>query len=147
MTLRDPIRPPRLRPGDTIGIVSPSHSGAALFPHRLERGIQHLESLGYRVTVAPHALNKMAVRSNKRTGFRMFSSPYSSPFVSRGLQTSHHSAKFREDTTWPCRAAPPLVGKAVSVSRMPFARRRLCYTAVSGARKAVRFRGCRGACG
>jgi muramoyltetrapeptide carboxypeptidase len=47
----------RLRPGDTIGIVSPSFGAAGLFPHRVERGVQHLESLGYNVKIGPHALN------------------------------------------------------------------------------------------
>jgi hypothetical protein len=31
--------PARLKPGDTIGIVSPSWGGAGLFPQRLEKGI------------------------------------------------------------------------------------------------------------
>ena len=49
-------KPPHLRPGDTIGIVSPSWSGAALFPHRLQAGLAQLERMGYRVKIAPHAL-------------------------------------------------------------------------------------------
>lgn len=52
------IRAPRLERGDTVGIVSPSWGGAGLFPHRLERGIHHLEALGFRVKIAPHALNQ-----------------------------------------------------------------------------------------
>jgi len=52
------IQAPRLEPGDAIGIVSPSWGGAGLFPHRLERGIQHLEALGFRVKIAPHARNQ-----------------------------------------------------------------------------------------
>lgn len=44
-----------LRPGDTIGIISPSWCGPAVFPHRVERGVQFLESFGYRVRLAPHA--------------------------------------------------------------------------------------------
>ncbi len=52
------MRAPRLRPGDTIGIVSPSAGVAALFPHRVERGARHLESLGFRVIFAPHARNR-----------------------------------------------------------------------------------------
>lgn len=47
----------RLRPGDTIGIVSPSWYGGELFAHRVERGVAMLESIGFRVTIAPHALN------------------------------------------------------------------------------------------
>lgn len=49
------IRPQALQPGGTIGIVTPSWCGPAVFPHRLERGRQFLESLGYRVVLAPHA--------------------------------------------------------------------------------------------
>ncbi len=51
------IRPNRLQPGDTIAIVSPSWGGPAVFPHRLEQGIQQLEALGYTVIIAPHAKN------------------------------------------------------------------------------------------
>ena len=52
------IRPPRLRRGDTVGIVSPSWGGAGLFPHRTKRGVEHLRSLGFEVRIAPHALNR-----------------------------------------------------------------------------------------
>lgn len=52
------IRPPRLRPGDTIGIISPSSGLAASIPHRIERGARRLEALGFRVTFAPHALEE-----------------------------------------------------------------------------------------
>jgi muramoyltetrapeptide carboxypeptidase LdcA involved in peptidoglycan recycling len=57
MTRPAPIKPPHLQPGDTIGILSPSWGGAGLFPHRVELGVKALESLGFRVTLAPHALN------------------------------------------------------------------------------------------
>jgi muramoyltetrapeptide carboxypeptidase LdcA involved in peptidoglycan recycling len=53
-----PTRPAALRPGDTIGIVSPSWGGPAFFPHRLERGIAQIEAMGYRALVAPHARNQ-----------------------------------------------------------------------------------------
>jgi muramoyltetrapeptide carboxypeptidase LdcA involved in peptidoglycan recycling len=52
------LKPPRLRPGDTIGIVSPAWGGAGAHPHRTERGIQYLRSLGFRVKIAPHALSQ-----------------------------------------------------------------------------------------
>ena len=45
----------RLRPGDTIGIVSPSWGGPAAYPHRLDNGVSFLKSQGYRVRVATHA--------------------------------------------------------------------------------------------
>jgi len=51
------LKPPRLRQGDTIGIVSPSWGGGAHFPHRIERGVAHLRSMGFQVKLAPHALN------------------------------------------------------------------------------------------
>lgn len=52
------IKAPKLKPGDTIGIVSPSWGGAGLFPHRVEQGVRCLQSLGYRVKLAPHALHQ-----------------------------------------------------------------------------------------
>ena len=52
------IRPRRLQPGDTVGIVSPSWGGAGRFPHRVERGVQYLESLGFKVRIGSHALNQ-----------------------------------------------------------------------------------------
>ena len=51
------VKPARLRRGDTIGIVSPSWYGGDTFAHRITRGVNHLESLGFRVKIAPHALN------------------------------------------------------------------------------------------
>ena len=51
------MKPVRLRRGDTVGIVSPSWYGGDAFTHRIERGVAHLESLGFRVIIAPHALN------------------------------------------------------------------------------------------
>ena len=52
------VRPARLRPGDTVGIVSPSWGGAGAFPHRVELGVNHLQSLGFKVKIAPYALNQ-----------------------------------------------------------------------------------------
>ena len=52
------ILPPRLEPGDAVGIVSPSWGGAGMFPHRTERGVQHLQSLGFEVKMARNALNQ-----------------------------------------------------------------------------------------
>ncbi len=52
------IKPPRLKPGDTIGIVSPSWGGAGAFPHRVEQGIRQLEGMGFKVRLAPHALGQ-----------------------------------------------------------------------------------------
>jgi len=48
------MKPPALRPGDSIGVVALSWNGPATYPHRVERGRRYLESLGYRVVLAPH---------------------------------------------------------------------------------------------
>ena len=52
------MKAPRLRSGDSVGIVSPSWGGAAMFPHRVARGVGQLESLGFRVKFGRHALNE-----------------------------------------------------------------------------------------
>jgi muramoyltetrapeptide carboxypeptidase len=54
----NPIFPPRLQKGASIGIVSPSWGGAGRFPHRIEQATRHLESLGFKVKFAAHALNQ-----------------------------------------------------------------------------------------
>ncbi len=48
------IRPPRLRPGDTIGLVTPGR--LAKFPRRIERGVAELRRLGFEVRFGEHAL-------------------------------------------------------------------------------------------
>ena len=50
---------PALRPGDTIGIVSPSWFGGEAFIPRARRGVATLERLGFRVRVGEHAFNSM----------------------------------------------------------------------------------------
>lgn len=57
-------KPPRLQPGNTIGIISPSWGGGAHYPHRIERGVAHLRSLGFQVKTAPHALNSIGFVSD-----------------------------------------------------------------------------------
>src|SRR5438874_8903292 len=49
------VKPPRVRPGDTVAIVSPSAPAFGRFPHRGERGTAYLESLGLRVRPMRHA--------------------------------------------------------------------------------------------
>jgi muramoyltetrapeptide carboxypeptidase len=49
------IKPPALRPGDTIGVVAP---GAAVDREFLERGVGALNSMGFRVKVSNHALDR-----------------------------------------------------------------------------------------
>jgi muramoyltetrapeptide carboxypeptidase LdcA involved in peptidoglycan recycling len=53
-----------LLPGDTVAIVSPSWGGAGLFPHRVERGVLHLQKLGFKVKIGTHALNQLGFVSD-----------------------------------------------------------------------------------
>jgi muramoyltetrapeptide carboxypeptidase len=59
------IRPPALRPGDVVGIVSPSALTAAHVPRRLSRGLAELERRGFRVRMAEHAADAAARRADK----------------------------------------------------------------------------------
>ncbi len=52
------MKPSVLKPGDTIGIVSPSWGGASLYPRRVQRGKEYLESLGFEVIIAEHAAGR-----------------------------------------------------------------------------------------
>jgi muramoyltetrapeptide carboxypeptidase LdcA involved in peptidoglycan recycling len=54
------MKPGRLQPGDTIAVVSPSWGGAGAFPHRVEQAIQHIQALGFKARLAPHALNQLS---------------------------------------------------------------------------------------
>jgi muramoyltetrapeptide carboxypeptidase len=49
------VKPPALRPGATLAIVSPA---SAAKPELVERGIAHLQRLGYRPVLGAHALDK-----------------------------------------------------------------------------------------
>lgn len=81
------IKPPRLKFGDAIGIVSPSWGGAGAFPHRVAQGVQCLRKLGFDVRLAKHALNRKGFVSDtpeNRAQDRhdMFANPASfSPFL------------------------------------------------------------------
>src|SRR6185369_3560412 len=46
------LKPPRLRRGDVIGLVSPA--GAPSSVEKIARGVDYLEGLGYRVKLGPH---------------------------------------------------------------------------------------------
>jgi muramoyltetrapeptide carboxypeptidase LdcA involved in peptidoglycan recycling len=48
-------RPPIPTPGSMIAIVCPSAPAVAAFPHRVERGIAFLESLGFKAKLMPNA--------------------------------------------------------------------------------------------
>ncbi len=50
------IKPNQLKKGDVIGIVSPSSPLAGLLPHRVEKGIKMIESLGYKAIIGKNAL-------------------------------------------------------------------------------------------
>lgn len=51
------IKPPRLKPGDTVAAISLSSGMAEMFPHRYEAGKRQFEStFGVRVIEAPNAL-------------------------------------------------------------------------------------------
>lgn len=47
------IKPPKLHPGDTIAVLSPSWGGPGVFPHIFENGLKNLQSLGFRVKEFP----------------------------------------------------------------------------------------------
>ena len=53
--MRELRRPPRVRPGDTVAIVSPSFGAVGAWPHRVERATAYLEGLGLGVRVMPNA--------------------------------------------------------------------------------------------
>src|SRR5947207_8451528 len=46
------LKPPRLRRGDVIGLISPA--SAPLLAEKIEKGVRYLERLGYRVKRAEH---------------------------------------------------------------------------------------------
>lgn len=58
------MKAPDLRPGDQVGIVSPSWGGPGILPHRLENGVRQLERLGIRVMLGRHALNPGGIVSD-----------------------------------------------------------------------------------
>jgi len=51
------LKPRALRPGDTIGVISPSWGGAGLFPHRCAAAQRQLTAMGLQLRFAKHALN------------------------------------------------------------------------------------------
>lgn len=70
---RPNIKPPALRPGDTVGVVAPA---AAVEREYLERGVAALRAMGYGVKVSPHVLDRAgvlagedAVRATELTSF------------------------------------------------------------------------------
>jgi muramoyltetrapeptide carboxypeptidase len=51
--MMDIIKPKRLCEGDTISVISASSDAASKFPHRLTRGVEQLERMGYKVKILP----------------------------------------------------------------------------------------------
>jgi len=51
------VKPPRLKQGDTIGLISPSWCGAGMVPHRYKNGIKNLFQLGFRTLIGAHTLD------------------------------------------------------------------------------------------
>ena len=47
LAIKSSLKAPGLRPGDYVGLVSPSSGAVATFPHRVERGIAELESSAF----------------------------------------------------------------------------------------------------
>ncbi|HEY6420895.1 MAG TPA: LD-carboxypeptidase [Candidatus Binataceae bacterium] len=52
------IKPPALRPGDTVGVVAPA---ATVEREHLERGVNVLASMGFRVKVSERALSRSGI--------------------------------------------------------------------------------------
>ena len=50
------IKPEKLTSGDTIGVIAPA--SRPTHPGSLDNGIRTLESLGFQVKIAPHALDR-----------------------------------------------------------------------------------------
>ncbi|MBM4161339.1 MAG: LD-carboxypeptidase [Ignavibacteria bacterium] len=51
------LKPPRLRKGDLIGVVSPASPPSA--QEKIDKGVQYLERLGYRVRVGRHVMAQL----------------------------------------------------------------------------------------
>jgi muramoyltetrapeptide carboxypeptidase len=84
------IRPPKLQIGDTIGIVSPASPCYGDKKQKLERGIQHLQSKGYKIKLGQFVRKEfgyLAGKDNERLSdlSSMFQDPaVKAIFVSRG---------------------------------------------------------------
>ncbi|MEX2117682.1 MAG: LD-carboxypeptidase [Bacteroidota bacterium] len=52
-----PVKPPRLRKGDVIGLISPASTPSS--SEKIEGAVSYFERLGYRVTVGRHAMDQV----------------------------------------------------------------------------------------
>jgi muramoyltetrapeptide carboxypeptidase len=73
-------RPPALRAGDTVGVIAPA---AAVDREYLERGIGVLASMGYRVKVSRHALDRAGILAGTD---RDRAAEFDSFFADRGVK-------------------------------------------------------------
>jgi len=51
------LKPKILKPGDTIGIISPSAPLAGLIPHRTNHAIEVLKNMGFKVRIGKNIWN------------------------------------------------------------------------------------------
>ena len=56
--MHKPIKPPKLVPQDTVGIVSPASAFFTIHESALQRGVAYLEQTGLHVQIAPHTLDQ-----------------------------------------------------------------------------------------
>ena len=56
--MHKPIKPPKLVPQDTVGIVSPASAFFTINEPAFQRGVAYLEGAGLHVQVAPHTLDQ-----------------------------------------------------------------------------------------
>ena len=56
--MRKPIKPPKLVPQDTVGIVSTASAFFPIHESALQRGVAYLEKAGLHVRLAPHTLDQ-----------------------------------------------------------------------------------------
>lgn len=92
----DVIKPPRLRKGDTVGIVSPSEPVTADLRAQFDSGVQALESFGLRVKTGPSTFAQHFYSAGAREArIRDFNNMWSDPEVkmimmSQGGETANH---------------------------------------------------------
>lgn len=86
--MSDIIHPSPLRTGDTIRIISPSWFGGESFIPRARRGVQMLESLGFKVEIGTHAFgNRGHVSGTVAERLADFHDAFSDPSVKMVLAT------------------------------------------------------------
>jgi muramoyltetrapeptide carboxypeptidase LdcA involved in peptidoglycan recycling len=75
-------RPPRLRRGDTVAIVSPSWGGPHAFPHVYEKGLEALDGWGLRIREFPTArMDAATLRANPAARAEDINAAFADPEV------------------------------------------------------------------